>query len=86
MTTPPDVVAKWWQAYKRGELRCRAIVNRAAPLAQPDWPRVDERGRRPAMTQVLPASVRRGGERERRFLRAQTLPQVASLWSGACER
>jgi hypothetical protein len=38
------------------------------------------------MTQVLPASVRRGGERERRFLRAQTLPQVASLWSGACEQ
>jgi hypothetical protein len=65
---------------------CRSLVNRDAPLAQPDWGRVDERGARPAVTQVLPAPVRQDGERERRSLRAQTLSQVAALWGGACEQ
>ena len=38
------------------------------------------------MTQVLPALVWWGGERGRRSLRAQTLPQVAAPWSGPCEQ
>ena len=65
---------------------CRSLVNRDAPLAQPDWGRVDERGARPAVTQVLPALVWQDGERKRRSLRAQTLSQVAALWGGACEQ
>jgi hypothetical protein len=60
-------------------ITARSEPRGAAPLAHPDWLRVDERGRRLAMAQVLSAPARRGGERERRPLRARTLPQVAAL-------
>ena len=56
----------------------------AAPLAPPDWLRVDERGRRLSIARVLPAGARRGGERERRPLSARTLPRLAAL--AAAER
>ena len=76
-----------WRSHDRFVINhCRSLVNRAAPLAQPDWARVDERGARPAVTQVLPALVRQDGERKRRPLRAQTLSHVAALWGGACEQ